>query len=243
MDETEDNINIQFFVKDSGIGIDEEKLATVFDSFTQVSEDSSRSIGGTGLGLSIAKQIVELMQGEIKVESEYGNGSTFIFNVVFDKVKNDKQAPQIIEKIEADVIPQYDKNTEIGILLVEDQEMNRAVVTELLKNEFDNIKIDIAENGKIGVDKVKENFYHIVLMDINMPVMGGLDATKEIRNKLPKPKNEIPIFALTAHAFSTEVENCKNAGMNEFISKPVSIRDLKSKIINTLNKIIPQERQ
>jgi len=245
LEETDTTVNIKFSVEDTGIGIPEDKQPSIFESFTQASEDTTRLYGGTGLGLTITKQLVELMQGQISVESEPGKGSTFIFNAIFEKdeISDQKDTNQISEKLDEEILPNYDTDVEIQLLLVEDHEMNQVVVSDLLKREFENIKIDFAENGRIGVNKVSENFYHLVLMDINMPIMGGLDATREIRSTLPSPKNEIPIFALTAHAFSTEVQNCKNAGMNEFISKPINIKDLKSKIINTLNYIIPASKE
>ncbi len=245
LEESDKTVNIQFAVEDSGIGIPKEKQPEIFESFTQASDDTTRLYGGTGLGLAIAKRLVDLMEGEISVKSEFGKGSTFIFNAIFTKeVANaQKNDSSIKEKINTEIIPNFDTNTEIQILLVEDHEMNQVVVSDLLKREFENIKIDLAENGKIAVDKVKENFYHLILMDINMPVMGGLEATRAIRQLLPSPKNNIPIFALTAHAFSTEVQNCKNAGMNEFVSKPIKIKDLKSKIIKTLNQVMPKKTE
>jgi len=240
LEETDNSFNIKFSVKDNGIGIPEDKFPTIFEGFTQASEDTSRLYGGTGLGLPIAKELVELMKGTISVESEPDKGSTFIFNVLFDKCKDDQKIIEI-ETEDDEIISAFDKETEIQILLVEDHIMNQIVVSDLLKREFKNIKIDFAENGQIGVDKVKENFYHLVLMDINMPVLNGLEATKIIRKEVPDPKCNVPIFALTAHAFSSEVNNCIDAGMNEFVSKPINIKDLKGKIVKVLNEVIPAE--
>lgn len=240
LEETDEEVNIQFEVEDSGIGIPKDKQDSIFSSFTQASDDTTRLYGGTGLGLAIAKRLVGLMKGEISVKSEPDKGSTFIFNAVF--AKDNSKDNEIRPIIDTEIIANYDTQAEIQLLLVEDHEMNQVVVSDLLEREFENIKIDLAENGKVAIDKVKENFYHLVLMDINMPVMGGLEATREIRKSLPAPKNNIPIFALTAHAFSTEVQNCKNAGMNEFISKPIKIKDLKSKIIRLLNQVIPAKK-
>jgi len=240
LEKSDDKVNIKFSVQDSGIGIPEDKQTTVFQMFTQASQETTRLYGGTGLGLTISKQIVELMNGRISVESEAGKGSNFIFNAEFKrldaqpKLQNEKEGKRskIISKK-----AEFDTSASIRLLLVEDHEMNQIVATKILENEYSNISIDIAENGQIAFDKVSQNDYHLVLMDINMPVLNGIDATKKIRTKLKAPKNKIPILGLSAHAFSAEVENCINAGMHDFISKPINVQDLKEKI----NEVILQK--
>ncbi len=242
--ETDKTIDVKFSVKDSGIGITEEKQATIFESFTQASMDTTRLYGGTGLGLSIAKQMVELMGGSISVESEPGKGSTFIFNSIFRKSieEKDKDAAPIMDE-EVEYQPTFDITRQIKILLVEDHKMNQIVASDLLNKAFPNLVLDIAENGQIGVDKALENKYDIVLMDISMPVMNGLDATRKIRAEISEEKKHLPIIAMTAHAFSKEVDNCYEAGMNDFISKPINPNILKNKTVKFLNSVFSDESE
>jgi len=236
IDETDKTINIKFSVKDSGIGISEEKLATIFDSFTQASQDTTRLYGGTGLGLSIAKQMVELMGGTISVQSSPEQGSVFSFNAIFRKetAEQKKEYKDNIKEVDDNVEVKFDIDREVRILLTEDHHMNQIVASDLLNKVFPNLKLEIADNGQIAVDKIKVNNYDVVLMDISMPVMDGLTATKVIRAEVNKT---VPIIALTAHAFSKEVENCLDAGMNDFVSKPINPKVLKHKLIRILNDV------
>jgi len=236
LEETDKTINIKFSVKDSGIGISEEKLATIFDSFTQASQDTTRLYGGTGLGLSIAKQMVELMGGNISVQSSPKTGSVFSFNAIFRKETAEvrKEFKENIQEFEENVEVKFDIDREVKILLTEDHRMNQIVASDLLNKVFPNLSLDIADNGQIAIDKLKEQNFDVVLMDISMPVMDGLSATKNIRTQL---KNNVPIIALTAHAFSKEVENCLDAGMNDFVSKPINPKILKHKLIRVLNEV------
>lgn len=236
--EEDDRTDIKFSVKDTGIGIPEEKQATIFQPFTQASEDNTRLYGGTGLGLAISKQIVELMNGMVEVKSEPGKGSNFTFNAIFKMVdgptkkQTDKKKKTLAQKVE------FDTAASIRLLLVEDHEMNQIVATKILEREYPNISVDIAENGLIAFEKIEKNDYHLVLMDINMPVLDGISATRKIRAELKPPQNQIPILGLSAHAFSAEVKNCIDAGMQDFISKPINVKDLKQK----MNKILAEEK-
>lgn len=238
LEEQNGKANIKFSVQDSGIGIPEEKQATIFQSFTQASEDTTRLYGGTGLGLTISKQIVELLNGRFSVESEVGKGSNFMFNAEFKTIEaltEPKITKQIKLKKPLATKNKFDDTAPIRLLLVEDHEMNQIVATKILEREYKNISVDIAENGLVAFEKIERNDYQLVLMDINMPVLDGISATKKIRTELNAPKNEIPILGLSAHAFSAEVKNCIKAGMQDFISKPINVQDLKEKINKILN--------
>lgn len=234
--ENDGKIDIKFSVQDTGDGIPEEKQATIFEPFTQASEDNTRVHGGTGLGLAITKQIVELMGGIISVKSEVGKGSNFTFNAIFNTVDNQVEKAQVTKTKKLALNKSvFDASAPIRLLLVEDHQMNQIVATKILEREYPNISIDIAENGLISFEKIEKNNYHVVLMDINMPVLDGISATKKIRTELDKPKNQIPILGLSAHAFSAEVKNCIEAGMQDFISKPINVNDLKTKLNKILN--------
>ena len=239
LEEQNGKANIKFSVQDSGIGIPEEKQATIFQSFTQASEDTTRLYGGTGLGLTISKQIVELLNGRFSVESEVGKGSNFMFNAefkTFEALPEPKITKEIKSKKPLATNNKFDDTAPIRLLLVEDHEMNQIVATKILEREYKNINVDIAENGLVAFEKIERNDYQLVLMDINMPVLDGISATKKIRTELNAPKNEIPILGLSAHAFSAEVKNCIKAGMQDFISKPINVQDLKEKINKILNE-------
>lgn len=219
----EDNYTILFNVTDTGIGIPDDKLLSIFESFTQASNETTRKFGGTGLGLTITKQLVELQGGWISVNSEIGIGSCFSFELTFSK--GDLEDIQI--KADETTIS-YSELQDIHILLAEDNLMNQLLAKKIFKKW--NCKFDIADNGKIAVDKLLQTDYDIVLMDMQMPEMDGYEATKYIRTNLPSPKSKIPIIAITAHALVGEKEKCLVFGMNDYISKPFNQRVLYEKI-------------
>lgn len=236
VDETEDTAIIMLSVSDTGIGIKKDKLQKIFDSFSQADESTTRLYGGSGLGLSISQYLVSLFGGDLKVESEENKGATFSFSVTLQKAQDDA----MLEGVGVNDAKEIELSDDaINILLVEDHEFNQMVASSLLKNWSSNINIDIANNGKEGVDKVKENDYDLVLMDIAMPVMDGHNATLMIRNELPAPKNAIPIIAMTAHAIKTEKDRCFEVGMNAFLTKPIDPPLLYEKIAQILN--MPKE--
>jgi signal transduction histidine kinase/DNA-binding response OmpR family regulator len=205
-----------FQVTDTGIGIDQEKLKTIFEFFSQEDNTITRRFGGTGLGLAISKSIAELLNGEIKVESEKNVGSTFMFRLTMPEASEQKQ-------VETDVKSDL---TGFNVLIVEDNELNRFLAVTILKKW--NANIHIAENGIEAVDAVKNKEIDIVLMDIQMPVMDGVAASIAIRNEL---NSNVPIIALTANALESEKEKCWQAGMNEYITKPYNPEHLREKII------------
>ncbi|MBL4654292.1 MAG: response regulator, partial [Bacteroidia bacterium] len=222
---------ILFSIKDTGIGIPKEKLSSIFESFTQASSDTTRKFGGTGLGLTISQQLVELMEGKIDVTSEVGKGSTFSFELTFQKgdPANLVQQDNIEEGLAVQQLPAS------CILLVDDNKFNQEVITDLIHSKNNKIDIDIAETGQEAITMISDNNYQLVLMDIQMPVMDGHEATRFIRSELDKQKKTIPIVAITAHASSSQKEKCMESGMNDYLSKPIKPQALYNAIVNNIN--------
>jgi PAS domain S-box-containing protein len=219
---------IQISVTDTGIGIDEEQKARLFNSFQQAESSTARKYGGTGLGLSISKSIVEMMDGEIWVESELGQGSTFTFIIKAERAAADKPGRQEqAQETQADLSGIF---AGCRILLAEDVEINREIVLALL--EPTEIAVDCAENGAQAVRMFKEapDKYNAILMDVQMPEMDGYEATRLIRKMDIAQAKSIPIFAMTANVFKEDIEKCLKAGMNGHIGKPLDF----SKIMETL---------
>jgi CheY-like chemotaxis protein len=206
-----------FSVTDTGIGIDQEKLKTIFEFFSQEDNTITRRFGGTGLGLAISKSISELLGGEIIVESEKNVGSTFKFCLTMPEASEQLKNETAIVRTDL-----KGKN----VLIVEDNELNRFLAVTILKKW--NANIHIAENGEEAVKAVSSLDIDIVLMDIQMPVMDGVAAAIAIRSEL---KSNVPIIALTANALESEKEKCWQAGMNEYITKPYNPEVLREKII------------
>jgi len=221
-----DKLLLAFTVSDTGIGIPEDKKETIFESFNQVDASTTRKFGGTGLGLSICKNLVMLQGGEIFVESELGKGTTFGFMLMYPK-GTEVDLPQ-----EDEEIVDYGSLGQLDVLLVEDHEMNQLMALTVLEQW--NCKVDTADNGSIAIEKIKNKNYDIVLMDIQMPVMGGIEATEIIRNEMPDPKSSVPIIAITANALKGDREKYIAAGMNEYISKPFESHVLYRKIANLI---------
>jgi signal transduction histidine kinase/CheY-like chemotaxis protein/HPt (histidine-containing phosphotransfer) domain-containing protein len=225
-----EKIMLKFKVSDTGIGISEEYVGKIFESFTQAGTDTARKFGGTGLGLTISKQLVDLMEGEISVESKEGEGTTFMVLIPLTIAKEQNVTPKT-DHINEKVMEQL---KHISLLLVEDNEFNRLVAEDTLMELLPEIKIDIAENGQIAVNKVRNHDYDLVLMDIQMPIMNGVDATRTIRTSLPKEKRNIGIIAMTANVLQEDVQQYLNAGMNAFVSKPFQTEDLLLKMAMVL---------
>ena len=216
-----DKAILRFAVHDTGVGISNEKLETIFESFSQADESITRRYGGTGLGLTISRQLVELQGGEIVVTSEEGKGSTFSFTVPYmiGKTSDIEREVTIPAKKEELSFPKA------RILLVEDNDINRLYATNLLKKWY--CQIDGAENGVIALEKLKSNDYDMIFMDIQMPVMDGYETTKTIRATFPENKKNIPIVAITANAIKGENERSQAIGMNDYIVKPFQPEELK----------------
>ena len=212
--------DMRFDVIDTGIGIPTDKLETIFESFSQADESVTRKYGGTGLGLTIVKQLVELQGGRITVESVEDQGSTFSVHIPYPIGNSEDIAESSRNQI---ITTHRDRLKNMKILLVEDNDINRLYANSILKTW--ECKVDMAENGYVAVEKIKDTHFDIVLMDIQMPVMDGFEATKAIRLGDP-PGNGIPIIALTANATRKDVEKCLAAGMNDCIPKPFTPEDL-----------------
>jgi CheY-like chemotaxis protein len=214
--DADNNIRLQFSVKDSGIGISKLKQKLIFMDFTQEYDTSTRKYGGAGLGLTISKHFIELMGGDILVESEKGKGSNFIFevNLNVDKTKSKHSESE----------EQADKSS-LKILIAEDNLLNAQVIVAFL-NRLGH-QSNVASNGLEALEKLATGEYDAVLMDIEMPEMDGLDATRAIRKGEKEVKNpEIPVIALTAHALQDYEEKSYKAGMNSYLTKPVDINQL-----------------
>jgi len=210
-------------VSDTGIGITEEQKSRLFESFEQADARISRNFGGTGLGLSISKRIVEMMKGEICVDSELGKGSTFVFNIL---LKRGDAAEEKLTNKEPDKNDYTDLFTGKKVLLAEDVDINQEIVIALL--EPTQIDIECALNGAAAVRmfSLSPDKYDLIFMDIQMPEMDGYQATRAIRSmNIPKAKN-IPIIAMTANVFREDVEKCLAAGMNDHIKKPIDFTEL-----------------
>jgi PAS domain S-box-containing protein len=221
--DTDKNVTLKFTIKDTGIGIPENKLNTIFDRFTQADDNTTRKYGGTGLGLNISKQLIEKMGGKIELKSTEGIGSEFYFSIDFEKtdaIDTQSNSKDLVYK-----------NTKghVKILLCEDNELNQRLAENVI--ESFGFELDIAENGKLGIDMLLKNQYDLVIMDLQMPVMDGYQATKHIREEL---KSNIPIIAMTAHSLIGEQEKCFEIGMNSYVAKPFKQEDLYNEIISVL---------
>lgn len=217
---------IKFRIEDSGIGISREKLLGIFEEFKQADADTTRRFGGTGLGLSISRQLIELQEGTITVESEIDKGSIFTFSLLLEAGTDPNK----------DAKPQLKRQEKslkgLTILLAEDNMINQLVASETLSNW--NAKVEVAENGKEVLSKLNDDQYDLILMDLQMPEMGGEECTRIIRESSTTSFSTIPIIAMTAAAFKKEKEKCIEIGMNGYVSKPFYPDDLYEEILNVL---------
>ncbi|MBO6793112.1 MAG: response regulator [Balneolaceae bacterium] len=214
---------IEFSVKDTGIGISRENLKSIFDAFSQADTSITRKFGGTGLGLAITRHLVSMMKGEIDVQSTAGVGTEFKVRVPLRKAE--KIEVKVEEKIETDLLDLQG----LKLLLVEDNRINRLLAFTLLDKW--GVSYDWSENGKDAIEQLSKENYDIILMDMQMPVMDGLEATSYIRNKLHL---DIPIIALTANAFKDDAKKCIESGMNDVITKPFEPSILYNKILKQI---------
>ena len=241
--------SILFRITDTGVGIPEEKLKSVFDSFTQVDSSTTREYGGTGLGLTISGRLVEMMGGRIWVESRAGEGSTFYFTARF------RNQPHVVQRLPETLVLENDGSNEepagrrsdgvytpeaqqaLRILLVEDFVDNRMLVQSYLKST--PYQIEIAENGEIAVEKYMSGQYDLVLMDMQMPVMDGYTATREIRKweteHSVRPK---PIIALTANALKEDARRSLDAGCTAHLTKPIKKTPLLQAIDENAKRVL-----
>lgn len=214
-----DNSLLQFDVADTGIGIPREKLDTIFESFSQADASVTRKYGGTGLGLTIVKQLVELQKGWIKLKSEEDVGSTFTVAIPYDHGKASGETYQVKTPLKRSVVDL----SGFTILLVEDNDINRLYAGSILKTC--GCKLEVAENGLMAISKLKTSVIDLILMDIQMPVMDGFEATKAIRMG-DKTTRDLPIIALSANATPKMIEKCIQSGMNDHLGKPFNPDEL-----------------
>lgn len=216
-----DQVLIDFSVRDSGIGISEEDLERIFMSFSQADGSITRKYGGTGLGLSISKMLVGLMGGELSVESKLEEGSDFRFSIRF-KIA---QTIMSINGLEEDIEYVPEAAYPLKVLVCEDEKINQKLFKRLLLKQ--GHMVELAENGIQAIEKLKVVAVDLILMDIQMPIMDGLSALSVIRNEL---KSDVPVIAITAYALKGDRERFMAAGMDEYISKPINIREFYEKI-------------
>ena len=222
-------------VKDTGIGIPAGKLGTIFGSFSQADNSFVREYGGTGLGLAISSQLVQLMGGDIKVESEEGVGSAFTFTVTACPVSE-----EWLEKKNRLDTPakRVDSGKQLRVLVVEDNPVNSRFVERYLQKR--GHAVEVVENGRQGVDIFQEKVFDLVLMDVQMPVMDGLQATEAIRDWEADPEFHVPVVGLTAHASAEDRERCLQAGMDGYLTKPMNLSDLDKILADVVNhELIP----
>ncbi len=235
VDNATTNMNLEhqtlhFSIIDSGIGMTNEQQQKLFQDYVQASTDTARKYGGTGLGLSISKQLVQLQGGTIEVNSRLGEGSTFSFTLTYPVSKN-----KTVARKEKTVSKQMlDQLKGIKILLADDNEYNRIVAKETLQLKIENVIVEEAFDGEMAVAMIKQDEYDIVLMDLVMPKMNGLEATEMIRKNFTSPKNQVKIVALTASVVKSEIDKCYASGMNGFIPKPFKAYELLGAIYNAL---------
>ncbi len=223
----EETAYIQFSVKDTGIGIPKEKLKTIFERFEQADSATTRKYGGTGLGLSIVKQLTNLQNGSIEVKSSINAGSEFIVTIPYSI--NLLATQESATKGKITVLKNF--NTRAKLLIAEDNKMNQILLRYLFKNW--GLTITLSKDGNETIQLLSNNEYDLILLDIQMPIIDGYGVAKWIRET---KKSSVPIVAMTAHTMPVEIQKCKEAGMNDYLSKPLD----ESKVIALFNQYIPK---
>jgi PAS domain S-box-containing protein len=222
MNETEQTVTLQFKVKDTGIGIRSEHLPLVFESFSQVDSSTTRKYGGTGLGLTITKNLVELMGGQIQIDSQEGMGTSIRVNLTYTIASEGDGKSDERETISSQVF----KPEDFRVLVVDDDRLSRLVCKEMLEKL--GYRVDLAVNGNEALQKLEASRYSVVLMDCMMPDLDGYETTRRIRERKIKGSitNQLPVIALTARAMEKDKMRCLEAGMNDYLTKPVSLNKL-----------------
>ena len=220
----------RFIIEDTGIGMKPEYMEHIFEPFSRADDSRTSKVPGTGLGMTIVKNLISMMDGDIRVESEYGKGSRFTVTLCLDKCGNTGEA------IQPAVSGPEAACRGLRVLLVEDNELNRQIASEMLK--LLGVRVEMAENGREAVEAVCSHpalYYDAVFMDVQMPVMNGYEATREIRGSGIERIGELPIIAMTADAFAEDVKRARLSGMNGHLAKPVSIELLRGALSGCLD--------
>ncbi|MBL8220481.1 MAG: response regulator, partial [Bryobacterales bacterium] len=215
-----DQVVLRFLVTDTGIGIAQDKLGIIFEAFRQADGSTNRTYGGTGLGLAISRRLVEMMGGEVAVESELGNGSCFSFTLRLDRAE-----PQTFD---APAEEPLREGPSLRILLAEDNPVNQKLALRVLEKR--GHVVEVVPNGKLALEAVDQRTFDLVLMDVQMPEMDGLTATRLLRERENGSGRRIPIVALTANAMKGDREKCLAAGMDSYVSKPIHVSELLSAV-------------
>ncbi|MGV3615401.1 MAG: PAS domain S-box protein [Fimbriimonas sp.] len=226
--ETEDTVELEIRVRDTGIGIPVERREAIFESFSQADGSTQRKYGGTGLGLTISKRLVELMGGTIEVQSEEGRGSLFTVRLRLERAET--QAPVTTATPDADAL-----TFPLRVLLAEDNGVNVKVARRLL--ERIGCVVEVAENGLRAIAMAGQSAYDLVLMDVQMPLCDGLEATRAIRAQAGPAATRLPIYALTANAMEGDREECLAAGMDGFVAKPVTFEALRAVVMTAAKRV------
>lgn len=221
---------LEFRVKDTGIGIPENKLNDIFESFTQITYAQRTHATGTGLGLTISKLLVERFGGKLTVKSKVGAGSQFSFTIPLQRIPESAQPAKVFGN-EENITADLDK---ARILIVEDNKLNVLVIRKMLESW--NAKYEVASNGAEALELLNHEEFDLILMDISMPVLNGYETTNYIRQNFNPPKRDIPILALTATILVDDKKNMTDAGMNDYIAKPFQAAELASKIVSYTKK-------
>jgi signal transduction histidine kinase/CheY-like chemotaxis protein len=230
-------VKLEFLIKDTGIGIPWDKTEALFKSFSQLDSSMTTTYGGTGLGLVISKKLVEMMKGDIWFESQLGVGSSFYFTIVMEL--GEEKDDNFILLSEEDEKEELNEK-QLKLLLVEDNKVSRRIVVEFAKKK--GWEITEAENGKEAVDGFQQMTYDAILMDLQLPVIDGFDATRIIRQMETYTNKRTPIIAMTAYALKGDKEKCLEAGMDDYLSKPLKIAEFYNTVKRWTNDKKPAAR-
>jgi signal transduction histidine kinase/DNA-binding response OmpR family regulator/HPt (histidine-containing phosphotransfer) domain-containing protein len=224
---------INFWVRDTGIGIPQDKIDTIFERFVQAGTEITRKFGGTGLGLNISKNLVGLHGGKLKVKSVHGEGSEFFFSIPYNllDVYSSTYKQNHISDLQKLNEEHFFKLAKLRVLVCEDNSVNIKLVKHLFKNKI--TYLEVVENGLIGIEMLKTKPFDVILMDLHMPEMDGIEATKYIRNVL---KSKIPIIGFTANSSLEEKELCLRSGMNDYLTKTFVNNDIYKKLADVISK-------
>jgi signal transduction histidine kinase/ActR/RegA family two-component response regulator len=223
---TDQQLVLKIEVQDTGIGISKNNMAKIFDGYSQADNLISLKFGGTGLGLNISKKLIEMLHGTINCQSSEGEGSTFDIQIPFKKIYSLNSASQGInyKSLLSEIKPN------LTILIADDNKLNLVITKKIILNNLPSAIIDVCEDGFQAVELTQKNKYDIVLMDMQMPLLGGEDATKLIRSELENVNNKTIIIALTANVSEKDLDGCIQSGMNDFLTKPFELKDLIQKL-------------